>query len=373
MADWSIVDATAAAGAPPASLIRPVLRGYGLSSSEPPTGTVELLYLDSQGHIHELTARPGGPWTHTDLTEATGVPPMFGHSITGFFTHNWAPKQVGYVDPLGRVRELRQKDGAWTALDVTTAARADPAHPYLPIVGFEVLNPVVSKQYFYFDYSRSVHQMITAGGDAWTDVNLTAKLNLPYGYADVLIGFAWDSAEVYQIAYNGQPVEDIIEANNQFTGGWSVNDLTKLLNVPPIFLRMLSATAWDAMGAKLYVFVRQDFHVIELMTTWIGPWHVTDLTEASGAPVSMIRDITCFASGTGASKLVAYADTDGHVHQLRFDRGGTWTHTDLTSAIGPPKAFGPIAAYWPESTNFQQVAYLDWVGHVQVMTQGDWA
>ena len=187
--------------------------------------------------------------------------------------------------------------------------------------------------------------MTTAGGDAWSDVNLTAKLNLPYGYADVLIGFAWDSAEVYQIAYNGHPVEDIIEANNQFTGGWSVNDLTKLLNVPPISFGCCPGPPGMRWGPSSMSSSGSDFHVIELTTTWIGPWQVTDLTEASGAPVSMIRGITCFASGTGASKLVAYVDTAGHVHELRFDRGGTWTHTNLTSAIGPPKAFGPIAGY----------------------------
>jgi hypothetical protein len=269
-------------------------------------------------------------------------------------------------------RRSRSATSTWTALDVTAAAGAQPAHPQLPIVGFEALNPVVYKQYFCFDRELAIHQLFTSGGDTWTDVDLTAKLKLPFGFDDVLVGFAWDAAEVYQIAYNGYPAEDIIEVNNQFNGGWSANDLTKLLKVPPISSRLLSATAWDARGAKLYVFVRDDQHVIELTTTWTGPWQVTDLTVVSGAPVSWVMGIVCFTLGTGSSKLVVYTDSAGHVHELVSDGGGSWVHTDLTDQVAAPLALGPIAAYSPESTSFQQVAYMDRNGHVQVLTQGDW-
>ena len=37
--------------------------------------TKQVVYLTSDGHIHELFVAVGGAWDHADLTQLTGAPP----------------------------------------------------------------------------------------------------------------------------------------------------------------------------------------------------------------------------------------------------------------------------------------------------------
>ena len=69
---WSHADLTLMTDAPPAGTNSPTIAGYEWEAG----GTKQVVFLTANGHIHELFVSVGGSWSHADLTQLTGAPPV---------------------------------------------------------------------------------------------------------------------------------------------------------------------------------------------------------------------------------------------------------------------------------------------------------
>src|SRR5262249_4750499 len=69
---WDHADLTLMTDAPPASTNATIIAGYEWAAG----GTKQVVFLAAHGHIHELFVSVGGSWSHADLTQMTGAPPV---------------------------------------------------------------------------------------------------------------------------------------------------------------------------------------------------------------------------------------------------------------------------------------------------------
>src|SRR6202034_2750391 len=82
--------------------------------------------------------------------------------------------------------------------------------------------------------------------------------------------------------------------------------------------------------------IGSDLHVYELF--FDNQWHLNDLTQAAGAPITDPATIFIdgYATAFASQQHVNFIGTDRHVHELLYD--GAWHHSDLTQLTGAPAA-----------------------------------
>src|SRR5258708_5407502 len=118
---WHPLDLTAAAGAPIAGFGSPLV-----SISDPITTTVDVFYLGSDRHVHELWLS-GGIWHPLDLTAAAGAPnAVAGSPLVSISDPITTTVDVFYLGSDQHVHQLWLSSGIWHPLDLTAAAAGAP-------------------------------------------------------------------------------------------------------------------------------------------------------------------------------------------------------------------------------------------------------
>ncbi|HTP36573.1 MAG TPA: hypothetical protein VMJ75_30565 [Candidatus Acidoferrales bacterium] len=98
---WDHADLTAIAGSPAAPGASPA--GYAWKGG----CSKQVVYLTSDGHVHELWVRRFGSWSHADLTAMTNAPAAVGPPLSGYGWYTGGTKQVMYRGTSnGHVHEL---------------------------------------------------------------------------------------------------------------------------------------------------------------------------------------------------------------------------------------------------------------------------
>jgi len=166
---WADTDLIAAMGAPPGD-------GTGLSGCQWADGSEQVFYLDASGDVHELATTADGQWADLNLTQRTGAPAAVANSALS--AYQWAAAnslQVVYLDAAGHVHELSGTVGRrWAHTDLTQRAGAPAAGARSRLSGYEWADGK-SKQVVYLD-ALSGYQW--AGGNAKQVVYLDAAGNV---------------------------------------------------------------------------------------------------------------------------------------------------------------------------------------------------
>ena len=91
-------------------------------------GSKQVVYLTADGHIHELFVSVGGSWSHADLTQITGAPlPQPDTAFTGYEWEAGGTKQVVFLTANGHIHELFVSvEGSWSHADLTQMTGAPP-------------------------------------------------------------------------------------------------------------------------------------------------------------------------------------------------------------------------------------------------------
>ncbi len=167
----------------------------------------QVVYLDGNGHVHELSLTTGGQWFHADLTQLTNATPAAaGSALVGYAWAAGKSKQVVYLDIQGHVHELWIVAGAghWSHADLTELihAPAAVAGSALAAYAFTAGN---SKQVCYFDLEGHVHELsIVAGAGSWFHADLTDLIGAPTATSgSALAGYEWTTGRSKQVAYLG--------------------------------------------------------------------------------------------------------------------------------------------------------------------------
>jgi hypothetical protein len=128
---YGVQDATAAIGAPPAAA------GSALSAFADVGGGQHWSFLDSNGDVYNLYWNSSTGYGVQDATAATGAPPAAAGSALSAFADPWGGQHWSFLDSNGHVYNLSWTSaGGYTVQDVTTAAGAPAAAPGSPLSGF---------------------------------------------------------------------------------------------------------------------------------------------------------------------------------------------------------------------------------------------
>jgi hypothetical protein len=348
---WSHADLTTIARAPPA-IARSFISGYSWEKG----ATKQVVFLTSDGHIHEIVVAVAGSWSHADLTTIARAPPAIpGSFISGYGWEKGGTKQVVYLTADGHIHELVVAvGGSWSHADLTTIAGAPPAVPGSSINGYG-WEKGGTKQVVYLTRDGHIHELVVAVGGSWSHADLTTISGAPPA-THAYLGYAWERGGTKQVAFEGDAppttppslnAPDIYELSVAAGGSWSHADLTKLAGAPQPFAgSFISGYGWEKGGTKQVVYLTRDGHIHELVVSVGGSWSDADLTKNTLAPppISSVGFIAAYAWERGGTKQVAYLTGDGHIRELVVSVAGSWSHADLTSITPgrpPPADFPP--------------------------------
>jgi hypothetical protein len=263
-------------------------------------------FIAKNGHIYELLYN--FRWTYKDLTQATGAPAVAaGSRLNGYVTGYDNQQHVNYVGIDGHVHEL-WFDNNWHHNDLTQAAGGPVAVAGSSLDGYAT------------SYDKQQH-----------------------------VNFIGTDGHVHELF---------------FDGAWHHNDLTQAAGAPPAGVGARLDGYETAFNRQQHVnFIGPDGHVHELF--FDGSWHHSDLTQATGAPAAAAGSVVDgYPTGFNNQQHVNYIGSDGHVHELFFDK--SWHHNDLTQAAGAPPAAsgGGLDGYATSYDNQQHVNFVGTDGHI---------
>jgi hypothetical protein len=326
-------------------------------------------YLDTAGHIWELSRAVGGQWTGTDLTAHVTQAPDLAAAGSALSGYDWAPgaKNLAFLDTVGHVWELTfAEGGSWTARDLTGSTTGAPAAaPGSALSAYQWVSPpgqqpaYVRAQVVYLDADGHVHELLSPvppfgrGQPPWTHTDLTQQAGAPSAAAgSALSGYGWPTGNAKQVVFLDAD-SHVWELSVTPGARWSAADITQLASAPLASAGSpLSGFAWAAGAAKQVVFLDAAGHAHELLLTLptgVGQpaWQYTDLTRQAGAPQAAAGSALCGYDWPAAnSKQVCYLDADGHAWELSTTPGAPWSAADLTHlAAAPPAAGSQIAGY----------------------------
>ena len=413
---WSAADLTQLGGAQPAAAGSP-LSGFAWAAG----GTKQVVFLDGTGHVHELLlftpafAGLGQPtWVDTDLTAQAGADPAAADSpLSGYDWPAANSKQVSYIDTKGHVVELSVTPSArWSDADLTQLTGAQAPAAGSPVAGYRTLTDLTTlygllrarllsrhfalgryfradhlsfrnllgtvhqagKQAAYLDADRHVRQLVLGADGRWADGgDLTAATGAPAVAAGSrLAGCQWPCGGQFLAYFDNAGHMHSMVAVPGTDGLWGDLDLHQdaIPPAPPAAAgSALAVYPWAGGDADQMAYLDDAGHVHELSAPVGAPWSDADLTQQVGAqPAGPGAPLAGYDWQAGGSKHVAYLDDAGHVHELSFPPGGPWTAADVTAAIVPApqraKSDSPLAGYgWPAGRS-RHVVYLDGPGHV---------
>ncbi|HLZ63515.1 MAG TPA: hypothetical protein VKR06_41810 [Ktedonosporobacter sp.] len=321
---WQHADLTTLTGAPEAT--SRFLVGYAW----PEEGTKQVTYLGPEGHLYELSVTIGGSWQFTNLTSMAGAPPAI-EVTAGYSWSAGRCKQVVFVDEDSHLHELsRGWEKPWKHINLTALTHAPlPASKRMVGYGWEAGQ---CKQVAYVGQDGHLHELYVEVGarKRWRHVDLSALTDAPEA-RDLLVGYEWPQGGSKQIAFVGED-DHLHELSLEAGQGWRHVDLSTLTGAP-LAGDVLTGYAWPEGQMKQLAYVDQVGRLHELSLEVGRTWQHVDLTALAQAPLTPITAIEGYAWSTGHTKQVAYVGNDGTIREVWIPQGGQWTYADLNELV----------------------------------------
>jgi hypothetical protein len=228
---WSHVDLTGLTSAALASANFPNVSSYEWQAG----GTKQVTYRAEDGDIHELFVSAGGSWAHADPTQLAGAPrPDIASALLGFQWQQGRSKQIMYITTDGHIHEISVlAGGTWQHADLSDLTSAPRAEPDTALTAYE-WEAGGTKQVAYRTEDGHIHELFVSVGGTWAHADLTQLAGAPPAdtNAPSLAGYQWKTQGSKQVAYltsDGHIHELFVS-----TGGtWQHADLTQLASAPP--------------------------------------------------------------------------------------------------------------------------------------------
>ncbi len=195
---WQHADLTQIAGAPAHSPGSPVC-GYAWEKQ----GSKNVVYKSANGHVHHLHVGMGGSWQHEDLMQITGAPTASGVFVSGFAWEEGATQQVVYVSSDGHIHELySDAPGFWAHADLTQVTGAPTGIATGSSYAAYAWPSGGTKQVAYLGSGGHVHELYVGVGGSWKHANLTAIAGGPEpDVSGFFSGYSWEAGKSKQVVY----------------------------------------------------------------------------------------------------------------------------------------------------------------------------
>jgi hypothetical protein len=292
-----------------------------------------------------------------DLTPMI-APPMFGKPASNIFFDQFI-FYVGStpgIGPNGLIHQLRLQNNTWNHKELTSAAGAPRAffslnaYVHIPSETQHIVYLGLNDQGI---LDNQVHELVANMSNDWHHNNLTAQagatpaLTAPTGY---------EFHDIQHVVYQGIN-SHILELWHD-SNGWHVNDLT----APVVSTGPLAARIFSPTDSQHITFRGAGGAHIQELYWYHAPWRLTDLTNASGAPLTA-SEPTNYSFWQQGTQHINYLGTDGHVHELWWNYENGWHHNDLTNATSAPLGQLPSGYVFLEQET-QHVVYRGNEGHI---------
>jgi len=337
MAVWHTQDLTALTGASDA-IGGSALTSYVWADQK----TLGVFYISTDGLIHDVSWDEKDGWDAEDPTKGIGAPTAIGDSaLTSYIWPDQKTQHVFYLSENGHVHELAWDDPkGWQTTDITASTKAPAA------VGDSALTSYVwadqkTQHVFYLSNDGHVHELWWEAGKVWKTQDLTAAAEAPSAVrGSALTGYVWPDRETQHIFYlaNDGHVQTISWNEED---GWDTKDLTDAARAP-IAVRgsALVSYVWEEQKTQGVLYLSSDGHIHDLSWDKKDGWGAEDPIALTNAPAAVGGSaLTCYVWNDQRTQHVFYLSANDHVHQLSWDEQHGWRHVgDLTAMTGAPKA-----------------------------------
>ena len=328
----------------------PSAAGVPTACAFPQLSVDDIMYMDSDGRLHELWRDAAGQTGTSNLTALAGAPAGSGNPYV-YLDTNAVLAILLYRGRDSHVHALYWSTGGVGHDNLSAAAHA-PQAAGSP-VGF--FTPATNTHHVVYRKSNNhLHVLWWAGGDvpghddATTLASAVASAGDPSAFLDTLRG---ENIIVYR-GVDGH-IRDIYWTGGDPLGHEDVSGFCGAPNAASDPVGGYSAPH-DARGI---VYRDVDDHLIEIYSAGNGPAAWWDLTAVAGAPPASGKPAVYNSVSTN-TRHVIFRSADGHLNELWWTPGGgAPAHVDLTlRALAPLAAVSPTA-FTVEGPNTQHVAY----------------
>jgi hypothetical protein len=348
MGSWHSNNLTAAANAAPAAG-DPV--GYAFDAQ----ATQHVVYVGAENDtdIHELWWDITG-WHHNNLTQAANAPVRAISVPTGYVFAAQATQHVVYLGSDGHIHELWWDITGWHHNDLTRAANAPVSQLGSRPAGY-VFDAQGTQHVVYVgsENDRHIHELwwdITG----WHHNDLTQAANATVGAFPDPAVYVFDAQGTQHVVYQTEFTH--IEELWWDSTGWHHNDLTTASGARPNVATAPSGYAFNAQGTQHVVYEGGDDDRIHELWWDASGWHQNDLTKAAGGPLANGRACGYVFDAQGTQHVV-HGVSDGTIEELWWDTNG-WHANNLSGGPGSTADInGSPSAYVFNAQNTQHIVY----------------
>jgi RHS repeat-associated protein len=326
----------------------------------------DFYYVDTAGHIREVTQNPNGswaPWNNADLTGGTGAPAaisgtqMIGYRDAGGRTYVLYVTTAQHVDAL----YYTPSDGNWHFKDLTTSFGGILAAAGTPFASG------AGGDWYYIDTTGHIRQLsvlsdgIWAG---WSNYDVTGNTGAPAAISgSQLIAYQNGTGRYILYATTGQHLQTIYYVWSP--GAWQTQDLTTSFGGGNVFVNANTRFTMGAGGD--FYFTDTNGHVREATIQSNGTWAsytTADISGGTAAPAAITASNSLAYYDSSSRTHVFYVTSGQHVEMLEYN-GTAWIKQDITSSFGGVLAAGGTQFVSPSTGDFY---YLDSSGHLRQIT-----
>ncbi len=345
---WTYTDITAAAGAPNVDYLSTVV-----SQVDPQYNRSEVFYLDSSGNVEELY-NVGSTWHVTNLTNLIRVQPAgVGSPLVSLVNPYASTIQLDYIDSAGHIHEMWSGNRtSWYGGDLTAATGAPPAATMTQLnyglnssLVTEVNKVANTVEIYFLGTDNHVRELwFSPLTWQWYSSDPTAAAGAPNAaIGSGLVSLSNPIANTVQVDYLDS-VGHIHEL--WWNGTWHTDDLTASTGAPIAARGSSLATEVNTSSSpntvELY-YIANNQTVQELWfnpTPWV--WNYANPSGSAGAPHAAVGSPLVSLVNTIANSVqVHYISTDDHVHELYTWNWTTWYTDDVNQSSGDPNNAEP--------------------------------
>jgi hypothetical protein len=339
---WQYANITALAGAPNADYLSPVV-----SQVDPLYNRSEAYYLDSNQNIEELYYdNAHKTWSHTNLTALAKVPAAAAGSPLVSLVNPYAKTiQLDYLDSVGHIHELWSGNRAtWYGDDLTLGAGA-PAAALNSSLVTEVNKVANTVEIYFLGTDNHVRELwFSPTTWQWYSSDPTAAAGAPNAAnGSALVSLSNPIANTVQVDYldSAGHIHELY-----WNGTWHTNDLTAATGAPVAATGSSLATEVNTLSSPNTVELYYIAHNQTVQELWFSPspwgWNYANPSGSAGAPQAVVGSPLVSLVNTRANSVqVHYISTDNHIHEMYTWNWTTWYTDDVNNSSNDPNNAEP--------------------------------
>ena len=337
----------------------------GASTPIVQAGPGDFYYLDTNGHIREITLLSSGTWagwSNYDVTSATGAQPAISGSHVIAYRDGSGRTYVLYVGSNQHLEVVYYTSG-WNFQDLTNTLPWN----VVPTASTPFVMPS-GGDFYYEATDGNIYQITLLSNGTWagwSNYAVTANSGGPtVATGSQMFGYRDGAGRTYVLYVGSNGHLETVYYDN----AWKSLDLTNTLpwNVTPA-----TATPFTMAGAGNFYYIATDQNIYSITLQSDGTWSPYSnyaTTANTGAPTPGTASNLFGYFDSAGRTYVLYVGSNGHLETVYYNGG--WRYQDLTNTL--PWNIVPAASTPFTMASAGNFYYIDSNGNIfSIMLQSD--